>query len=72
MRATRYDPRTSIISYDGASCGTRYTPIGDALLIGVVVQRVPQEFGPAKGPPSAEQVRAVVDRDVTAGEEPSR
>jgi hypothetical protein len=52
--------------------GTRYTSIYDALLIGVVVRRVPQEFGPAKGPPSAAQVGAVVDPDVMAGERASR
>jgi len=52
--------------------GTRYTPVDDALLIGVIVQRLPQESGPAKGPSSAEQVGAVVDPDVRAGERPSR
>jgi two-component system, chemotaxis family, chemotaxis protein CheY len=44
-----------------ASRGTRYTSIDDGVLIGVVAQRVPQESGPAQGPPSAEQVGAVVD-----------
>jgi hypothetical protein len=71
-RVTRYDSLTRIVSHDVAARGTRYTPIHDALLIGVIVQRPPQEFGSAERPSSAEQVRAVVDQDVTVDEGVSR